>query len=70
MGILKEQVWKLRKQISKYTSNKIRLLDDNGNLDLQGRYLINLGLSKSDIDGITLENVKIILNDFKGEVVN
>ena len=51
-------------------NSESRLLDDNGNLDLQGKRLINLGDAKSNNDAITLQNVKIILNDFKGEVVN
>lgn len=51
-------------------NSESRLLDDNGNLDLQGKRLINLGDAKSNNDAITLQNVKIILNDFKDEVVN
>ena len=47
-----------------------RWLDENGNLDLQSKRVINFGDTKSDNDAIILQNVKIILNDFRGETVN
>jgi len=54
----------------KYTSNESRLLDDDGNLDLQQKQLINLGDPKPENDTLNFQNVKIISNNFKCDVVN
>ena len=52
------------------TSSESRLLDDDVNLDLQLKRLTNLGNPKSENDPMNFQNLKIILNDFKGELVN
>jgi len=44
-------------------------LDDDGNLDLKLKQLTNPGDPKSKKDATNLQNVKIILNDFKHEAV-
>jgi len=53
-----------------YASNKSRLLDDDGHIDLQLKRLTNLGDPKSEKDTMSLKNVKIILSNFKGEAFN
>ena len=47
-------------------NSEIRLLDDNGNRDLQGKWLVNSGGSKSDNATITLQNVKNYFERFLG----
>ena len=52
----------------KYTYNDSRLLDDDGNLDLQLKRLTNLGDPKLEKGAMNLQNVKIISSNFKGKV--
>ena len=53
-----------------YTRNKIILLDDDCNLYLQLKQSTNVDDPNSQNNTINLKNLKIVLNDFKGEVVN
>ena len=49
----------LGSRYQKYTRNESRLLDDDGNLDLQWKRLTNLGDRKSENDAMNLQNVKL-----------
>jgi len=44
--------WSLGSKYRNYTSNESRLLDDDGNLDLQLKQLTNLGNPKLENDAI------------------
>ena len=56
-------------KFGKYTSNETEtLLDADSNLYLQLKQWNNLGDPKSEKDTVYLQNTKIIISDFKGEV--
>ena len=46
-------------------SNEKIVTDNNGNVNLQDKRIINLGDAKADQDAITLRSMTIILNQFK-----
>ena len=49
-------------------SNEKIVTDDNGNINLQEKRIVNLGDAKADQDAISLRSMTIILNQFKEQI--